>query len=149
SSLLWLTGIPGSAKTILMSTVINFLQQCGNEKSYASVAYFHRDFRNPDSRDHLNLVGSLIAQICSQLSCSPKDLEEAFERSRTSGSSSSRHTNLHTFSEILMSLTSQHRVAILVDALDECERQLDTLKLVSRLGTQGDPLNLLLSSRNE
>lgn len=40
-------------------------------------------------------------------------------------------------------------MAILVDALDECERQLDILKLFCRLGMQGDPLNLLLSSRDE
>ncbi|KAF4436368.1 hypothetical protein F53441_13284, partial [Fusarium austroafricanum] len=149
NSVLWLTGIPGSGKTILMSTVINSLQECDNEKAYASVAYFYCDFRNPDTRDSLNLLGSLIAQICSQFDSFPKELEEAFERSGTSGLSSSRHRNLHTFSEILMLLTSQHRVAILVDALDECERQLDILKLFSRLGTQGNPLNLLFSSRDE
>jgi len=61
NSVLWLSGFPGSGKTVLMSTVINFLQQCGNQKASACVAYFYCDFRSPDTRDPLNLVGSLIA----------------------------------------------------------------------------------------
>jgi len=48
-----------------------------------------------------------------------------------------------------MLLTSQHRVAILVDALDECKRRQDILKLFWCLGKRGGPLNVLLSSRDE
>jgi hypothetical protein len=149
NSVLWLSGFPGSGKTVLMSTVINFLQQCGNQKVSACVAYFYCDFRSPDTRDPLNLVGSLIAQICSQLGFFPKNLEDAFERSQTSTPSRSRQTDLRTFSEVLMLLTSQHRVAILVDALDECERRQDILKLFWCLGKRGGPLNVLLGSRDE
>jgi hypothetical protein len=79
----------------------------------------------------------------------PKNLEDAFERSKSSTASRSRQTDLHTFSEILISLTSQHRVAILVDALDECERRQDILKLFWYLGKRGGPLSIFLGSRDE
>ena len=146
--LLWLTGIPGSGKTILMSTVINFLRNCDNRNDYASVAYFYCDFRSPDTRDPLNLVGSLISQICFQLGSFPKDLEEAFEKSESGVFSRKKQRDLHTFIKILKLLASQHRIAILVDALDECEGQSHILELFCHLGSQRDSSNILLSSRD-
>ncbi|KAJ4051592.1 hypothetical protein NW758_003932 [Fusarium oxysporum] len=149
SSVLWLTGILGSGKTVLVSTVIDFIQQCGNQNDRTYVAYFYCDFRSPETRNPLNLVGSLIAQICTQLGRFPKDLEEVFERNTSTQSPYVRQTDLRTLSEILMLLTSKHHVIILVDALDECESRRGILELFRLLGTQGHHLNILLSSRDE
>jgi hypothetical protein len=146
---LWLSGFPGSGKTILMSTVIDFLQRHNESKSPGLVAYFYCDFRDPETRDPLNLAGSLLAQICLKLETFPSALEEAFDMSKLSTSPNGKRPNIGTITKILTELTSQYRVAILVDALDECERRKEILQLFQRLNSHGRRLALLVSSRDE
>jgi hypothetical protein len=145
TSLLWLSGFPGSGKTILMSTVIEFLQQSNS----TIVAYFYCDFRNPETRDPLNIAGSLLAQICFKLASFPVALDQAFERSKMSASPYGKRTDLDAIVEILIELTSQHRVAIIIDALDECENREEILAFVGKLARQKILLKILLSSRDE
>lgn len=78
-SFLWLSGFPGSGKTILMSILIDFLQQRCQEKDPVLLAYFYCDFRNLETREPLNLAGSLLAQICLKLQSFPASLEAAFD----------------------------------------------------------------------
>ena len=148
-SFLWLSGFPGSGKTILMSTAIEFLQQRRSQRKSVILAYFYCDFRSPETRDPLNLAGSLLAQICFKLGSFPAALNEAFERSKMSASPYGKRINLGTIIEMLIELTSQHRVTILVDALDECERREDLLDFLCKLARQGGHLNILVSSRDE
>lgn len=148
-SFLWLSGFPGYGKTILMSTLIDFLLQQVDEKYPALLAYFYCDFRSPETRDPLNLAGSLLAQICLKLRYFPASLEAAFDRFKASGSPYERRTNLGTITEVLMEIASRYRVTILVDGLDECERRRDILGFFRRLGTNGSLLNILVSSRDE
>jgi hypothetical protein len=148
-SFLWLSGFPGSGKTVLMSTLINFLQHQTDRKEPALVAYFYCDFRNPDTRDPLNLAGSLLAQICFKQKSCPASLETAFDSCQMSGSPYGRRTNLATITDMILEVASQHRVTIFVDGLDECEGREDILDLFRQLGTQGTLLNILVSSRDE
>ena len=145
TSFLWLSGFPGSGKTILMSTVIEFLQQSNS----TIVAYFYCDFRNPETRDSLNIAGSLLAQICFKLASFPVALDQAFERSKMSASPYGKRTDLDAIVEILIKITSQHRVAIIIDALDECENREEILAFVGKLARQKILLKILLSSRDE
>lgn len=146
-SFLWMSGFPGSGKTFLMSTVIEFQQH--RSEQVAIVAYFRCDFRGPETQDPLNLAGSLLAQICFKLGSFPAALEEAFERSKMSASPYGTRIDLGTITEILVQLTSQHRVKIFVDALDECERRAEILEFLHNLSRQGSYLNILVSSRDE
>jgi hypothetical protein len=148
-SFLWLSGFPGSGKTSLMSTLIDFLQQRTDENDHGLLAYFYCDFRNPETRDPLNLAGSLLAQICFKLRSSPVSLEDAFDRCKVSQSPYGKRTNLGTITEVLIEIASQHRVTILVDGLDECERRRDILGLFRQLGLKGLYINILVSSRDE
>ena len=149
NSFLWLSGRPGSGKTILMSSAIHSLQQPSGEKELPLLAYFYCDFRSPETRDPLNLAGSVLAQICFKLGSFPAALDEAFERSKMSASPYGKRTNLGTIIEILVDLSCQHRIVIVVDALDECDSRQDILEFFQKLGTQGSLLNLLVSSRDE
>jgi len=148
-SFLWLSGFPGSGKTILMSTVIDFLQQRTTKNDPTLLAYFYCDFRSPETRDPLNLAGSLLAQICFKLKSFPASLEAAFDGCTTSQSPYGKRTNLDTMTTILLEIATQNRVTILVDALDECERHRDILSFLQRLGTKGLLFNILVSSRDE
>jgi hypothetical protein len=148
-SFLWLSGRPGSGKTILMATAIHSLQQRSGEEELPLLAYYYCDFRSTETRDLLNLAGSLLAQICVGLGSFPAALDEVFEWSKMSASPYSKRTNLDTIIEILVDLSCQHRVVTVVDALDECGSREDILQFFRKLGTQGSILNVLVSSRDE
>jgi hypothetical protein len=148
-SFLWLSGFPGSGKTILMSTLIDFLQQRTDQKDPALLAYFYCDFRSPETRDPLNIAGSLLAQICFQLSSFPESLDAAFERCNVSGSPHGRRTTFDTITEIIIEVASKHRVTILVDGLDECEKRQDILGFLRQLGQKATFAKILVSSRDE
>jgi hypothetical protein len=137
------------SKTVLMSTPINFLQHQTDRKEPAILAYFYCDFRNPDTRDPLNLARSLLAQICFKQRSFPASLETAFDSCQMSGSPYHRRTNLAMITDMLLEVASQHRVTIFVNGLDECEGREDILDLFRYLGTQGTLLNILVSSRDE
>lgn len=47
-------------------------------------AFFYCDFRRPETQDLLNILGSLVRQICSQLGLCSDELELAFNHSRYS-----------------------------------------------------------------
>ncbi|KAH7323578.1 hypothetical protein BKA65DRAFT_71178 [Rhexocercosporidium sp. MPI-PUGE-AT-0058] len=148
-SILWISGFPGSGKTILMSTVIQFLQRLRSEEPGAIVAYFYCDFRTPEARDALNLLGSIISQICLSLGSFPAELEDAFDSKKTTASSYSKQSGLETLFNILHSLTSTYQVIIVVDALDECEGSFDILRILKRLVHTAIDLKILFSSRDE
>jgi NACHT domain len=148
-SFLWLSGFPGAGKTILMSTLIDFLQRNKNRKHPTLLAYFYCDFRSPETSDPLNLAGSLLAQVCFQLGSFPASLEAAFDRCTMSHSPYGKRINLATITEILIELGSQHQVTILVDGLDECQRHQDISVFFRQLGKNGTLLNILVSSRDE
>jgi len=149
TSFLWLSGFPGSGKTILMSTVVEFLQQCGERKESAIVAYYYCDFRTPETRDHLNIIGSILAQICFKLGSFPAALEAAFERSKMTAPAYGKRSNVDTIIDLLVELTSQNGIAIVIDALDECEERDSILDSLRKLSVQGRYLKILLSSRDE
>jgi hypothetical protein len=148
-SFLWVSGRPGSGKTILMASAIHSLQQRSGKEELPLLAYYYCDFRSPETRDLLNLAGSLLAQICVRLGSFPAALDEAFEWSRMSASPYGQRTDLDTIIEILVDLSCQHRIVIVVDALDECGERDGILQLLRKLSTQGSLLNVLVSSRDE
>lgn len=148
-SFLWLSGFPGSGKTILMSTLIDFLQHQTEHKAPNVLAYFYCDFRSPETRDPLNLAGSLLAQICFKLGYCPPSLESAFDRCKMSGSPYERRITLEIISEILLETAIENKITILVDGLDECENRVEILEFFSELGVKAKLMNILVSSRDE
>lgn len=132
-----------------MASAIHSLQQRSGEEHLPLLAYYYCDFRSSETRDLLNLAGSLLAQICVGLGSFPAALDEAFEWSKMSASPYIRRTNLDTIIKILVDLSCQHRVVIVVDALDECGSREDILQFFRKLGTQGSLLNILVSGRDQ
>lgn len=146
-SLLWLSGKPGSGKTILMSTLINSLQQ--QTAKDPLLAYFYCDFRNPETRDPLNLAGSLLAQICFKVGTFPASLDAAFDRCNVSQSPYGKRIHLSIIAEVFIEIAYQHRVTILIDGLDECQGRQDILGFIQQLSKRGKFCKILVSSRDE
>lgn len=61
---LWLSGIPGSGKTVLTSHIIENTQLHCLDASEACV-YFYCDYKDPESQDVKNILGSLVAQLAA------------------------------------------------------------------------------------
>jgi hypothetical protein len=57
--------------------------------------------------------------------------------------------NVSTITDVFVEIASKHRVTILVDGLDECQKRQDILVFLRQLGTQGKFFKILVSSQDE
>jgi len=63
-SKMWLHGIPGARKTIVCSTVIEYVHSlCQNGDEYA---YFYFDFSDPKKQVMGGFIKSMIIQLCAR-----------------------------------------------------------------------------------
>lgn len=111
------------------------------------VSFFYCDFQEQESRDPLNVLGSLAAQLCSQLGSCPQQLQHAFESSDSRNGACKRPT-LYLLKEAFLNMSSLRPIVLLVDAVDECKDS-DTLIdfLVSLVGTSGR-IRIFVTSRH-
>jgi hypothetical protein len=112
----------------------------------ACMAYFYCDFRRPEFQDPVNVVGSLVAQLCSQLGYFPDKLETAFAHCSSGGQK--RRSTLPLLMEVLAILAVERKVILLVDAIDECNKRGDFFGAISNLEKE-DGISMLITSRAE
>lgn len=110
------------------------------------MAYFYCDFRRLESQDPVNVVGSLAAQLCSQLGYFPEKLELAFAHCSSGGQK--RRPTLPVLMEILVVLALERKLILLVDALDEFVKRDDMLNAIVSL-ERADNISMLITSRAE
>ena len=112
------------------------------------VSYFYCDFRNQDAQSAIKVVGSLVAQLCSQIGSYPVELETAFEASqRRSGPQ--RPPSFSVLLAVLQSLSRLHPIILLVDAIDECDGRRDLLDFLASLQHSTQRISILVTSRDE
>ncbi|KAG0131112.1 hypothetical protein HOY82DRAFT_485547, partial [Tuber indicum] len=145
-SFLWLHGIPGAGKTILSSTVIEHVSaKFANEPNGSMLTYFYCDFKQVSKQNATSLIGSIIWQISNQEHAMPQDVEDYFsEKSRDGPPKLSGLLNLlrHLLRRI-------PKLAIVVDALDECGDSLQSVMLETLRELSGlSNINLLVVSRD-
>jgi hypothetical protein len=127
--------------------VINFLRQTRSErKEY--LAFFYCDLRRHETQVPLNVVGSIIAQLCSQLSTIPDALDLAFDQS-TKVSGQATRPDLALLEAILVSLGTASDILLVIDALDECNKREDILSVLVNVGRKSPRTKVLVTSRNE
>ncbi|KAG0131109.1 hypothetical protein HOY82DRAFT_485560, partial [Tuber indicum] len=140
-SFLWLHGIPGAGKTILSSTVIEHI----SAKPGSILAYFYCDFKQVSKQSATSLIGSIIWQISNQELLMSQDVEDYFSEKSQDGP-----PKLSGLLNLLRHLLRRiPKLAIVVDALDECgdslqPAMLETLRELSGLSN----INLLVVSRD-
>ena len=115
-------------------------------KPGSMLAYFYCDFRKVSKQNATSLIGSVIWQIANQKPTMPKDVEDFF--SAGSGDGPPKLSGLIGLLRHL--LRRIPKLAIVVDALDECEESLqpavlETLRELSGLSN----VNLLVVSRDQ
>ena len=151
NSALWIYGIPGAGKTILSSLII---EELFSTKT-SGVAYFYCDYKNVDTQNQANVLGSLIGQLALQ---SPEALIDAstfYEAHHPKGKPPSRPT-AKQLGSLLQSLSKNFAAAtIVVDGLDECGSApgIDRTELVRILSSLHDEnagsVRTLIVSRKE
>ncbi|KAK4221042.1 hypothetical protein QBC38DRAFT_461908 [Podospora fimiseda] len=151
--LLWLSGSPGSGKTVLMSHIIEYLSANEDSESTKELedpvcAYVYCDFRNPDAQSLPNILGSVLSQLCSQLQHYPEALLSAY-------TSSTEHHNhwqppsINMMLDIFQILGTKRQIYLLVDAVDEaadCKALAEQLLHLSSLDSN---IRVFAASRNE
>jgi hypothetical protein len=112
------------------------------------MAYFYCDFRSDESQKPINVIGSLVAQLCSQLGCYPEELELAYDRSNTMGGQRRRPTLL-VLMHTLQSFARDNEIILLIDALDECSNRKDLIDFICKIPEEMRHIKIFITSRDE
>ncbi|CAP62321.1 uncharacterized protein PODANS_0_150 [Podospora anserina S mat+] len=150
NSFLWLHAIPGAGKTILSSSIINYLQEKVQDQN-TGLAYFYCDYKDSQKQDPAKILSTILAMLAKQNSGVFENLQDFFlEQLRLAP------TFTAEFDELLADFNtfmSDHfeTVIIVIDALDETSpSSWETLTAALRsLHEQCPRLKILVTSRNE
>ena len=145
TSSLWLYGKPGAGKTILCSTLIEYVKSiCANE-STNRYAYFYFDFSDAQKQTVSNMLRSIIAQL------SVPDLPGKVDGLYKQCSNGIQRPSQEDLIKTLVSLlTESHQTYLILDALDECsERKQLLTSLRTIIQTTSVHANVLVTSREE
>ena len=145
----WLCGLPGCGKTVLTSTVVEYVQHTlASEDNGVSLAYFYIDYRDPAKQNLDACLAILVTQLINQ---NPQGIKQLEGLSKQKQRGLSRSLTTSEYIGVLRGLAnSQTKVYIVIDALDEAPDPgpfVDALKQLSGRETR-TPIAVLVSSRN-
>ena len=148
NSVIWLNGFAGSGKSVLCSTVIEYLFRRPNVTSKIGIAFFYFTFSDPSKQDEIAMLQALLIQLSTQLKNDHKylrQLKKTYEPGTPPASVLIQYLRLlcEEFNEVFVA----------IDALDESprdgsrQRVLDVIKTIQEWKLQR--LHILITSRNE
>ena len=148
NSFLWLHGIHGCGKTILSSSIIDYLEKACPERL---LLYFYFDFNDSSKQTLEGLVRSLASQLYRKCKCAQAALDSLFSSHENGRRQPSSKSLFEVFSQML---NQAKDVWIVLDALNECRTPKGSLAegLLSWIASlQSDQRNvhLLVTSRPE
>ncbi|KAL8647244.1 MAG: hypothetical protein Q9226_006514 [Calogaya cf. arnoldii] len=148
NSFLWLHAIPGAGKTVLVSSVIEYLKK--NVKNVdVGLAYFYCDYKESKKQQPSKLLCTILAQLARQRKSVFQRLQ-AFAQDRVKENPASVPTHDELRSNFAMFLEDAFKhVILVVDAIDEStmrECMIGDLKTFSK---QCPYVKVLVSSREE
>ncbi|XDG07697.1 hypothetical protein ABKA04_007312 [Annulohypoxylon sp. FPYF3050] len=119
-SVLYVNGIPGAGKTILMSTVIEKLLESRNLTVKKScVAYFYFKYKQPGKRSFSDLLRAILDQLIDQ---DPDMSDHLFDE--ISILEGTRAPSAEILMKLIKAvLESYHISYIVLDGLDECDKK--------------------------
>ncbi|KAH9208786.1 hypothetical protein DL95DRAFT_345079, partial [Leptodontidium sp. 2 PMI_412] len=157
-SKLWINGIPGAGKTILMSSIIQEIEKNVDSSHVAedcsdnslAMAFFYCDYKNPQTHDPSLILGSLARQLIVQDERGFAQLSEFIEDHTANDGTSRTHTP-EELCELIRNLSKYSQTTlIIVDGLDEIANgRADVTKLLGSLNTMDGLIKTLFASRLE
>lgn len=151
SSVFWLNGITGAGKTTLMTTAVEKLNSMDDR--YCKVAYFYCSFADSESLDIVNILGSVLAQLCEPGDKIYQMLETLYDERLGGTSDKPARLNLNELIKLIIEqMQCLQTTYVVVDAINECGDSYEVLEslktIVNSLPTK-TILHLFLSSINE
>jgi hypothetical protein len=132
-SSIWITGLPGSGKTLLCASAIQ--SALGLERQNLAVLYFFCDHRDPSKVSHDSFVMTLIRQM---LSHSPDLMEQAKTLYNEKANNGDRAYNRADYIPLIESFMIRfEHVFIFCDAVDEVSEGDEIASALSRLLAHG------------
>lgn len=149
SESLWLHGIPGAGKTILCSTIIEYMKEYCQSHPVNGIAYYYFDFSDARKQTIDGFLRSAIVQLSMQREFLPDQVVALYEKCHNV----QQEPILDELSEVAFSLlNSSNPTYLLVDALDECQSE-EREKFFKIFFEENDlraaRFNVLLTSRQE
>ena len=148
NSMIWLNGFAGSGKSVLCSTVIQFVSRRIVSDNNVGIAFFYFTFNDQSKQDEWGMLRALLFQLSHQLRNGLADLAQLRDRYTTGMPSSS------VMLDYLRRMVERFsNVYIMLDALDESPLNgrrkyvLDALEAMRDWGVKS--LHLFVTSRNE
>jgi len=140
---LWIHGIPGAGKSVLMSYLVGAIEEhCRAEHGGKSVSVYYYCYFGHDQDEAGPLLRWLIGQLCRRRDRAPTILHEVYRQGR-------QPDLPELLSSLEACLNDFERVYFFIDAVDESKPREDLLKVLRDLAT--DPrfqkMQLLITSR--
>lgn len=145
NQILFCPGIPGAGKTVIMSIVVEHLQQKLHTAADVGIAYVYCNFRQQHEQKAENLLASLLKQLIQGHASAPECVVELYEKyDKTKG-----RATIDEICELLRQVATDYsRVFILIDAVDECQDSSRVTFLTKILWLQAQTgANLFATSR--
>lgn len=158
SSILWLHGIPGSGKSMLLAHVIEHLKEIGSKiENPAPIAFFYcaRNANEPERADPSHLMRTVLEQLCSLDEDTPirEPVVKAYkERKKESRGRAPSPLTLDDAVPLILELLQSNPAIIVIDGLDECDPALrqDLLDaLTTIINESSSIIKVLVSSRDD
>lgn len=146
---LWINGIPGAGKTILVARIIQTLQEPSVEDN--AIAYFYCDYKDVATHDPANILGSIAKQFACQDEEAFSKLERFYDRYNIDGRPSTLPI-LEELRDLVSDLTKGFDNAlVIVDGLDECsgDRSVVIGLLTSLMDVPRTNVKCMFASRDE
>jgi len=144
-SFLWLHGIPGCGKTVLSSTIIEFLK--GVTTPAQVLLYFYFDFNDTNKQTLEVMLRSFVDQLYEGYADTRRSLDQLWE-SHDKGQRQLSRTSLE---DVLADMLSEVKdLHIVLDALDESTTRSDLLAWLWKVHTsRSSACRILVTSRRE
>ncbi|KAF7891829.1 hypothetical protein EAF00_008131 [Botryotinia globosa] len=155
NSKLWIHGIPGAGKTILMqvksilrASVIREIEQTQDPSH--GLAMFYCDYKDTQTHDPRTILGALARQLILQHEHAFSQLEAFCEKHHMTESTQGSATT-DDLCEFIVELSRNFSTTnIVVDGLDEiAEDRAEVTRLLKSLNKPSGTIKTLLASRNE
>lgn len=151
SPLFWLHAIPGGGKTVLASSIINYLKY-EHQSEEVGLAYFYCDYKDPLKQEPSVVLRTLLSQLSNQNIAVFQHVQnfykDQFKDDRAANlAPPSLDLVRSNFGQFLQ--TSFHKVYIVIDAIDECHDRECILKAITAIGDSVDHIKIVVSSRED
>ena len=114
---MWLYGSAGCGKSILASTIIDYIQDHHVVQGRSTLAYFYFDFNDASKQKVTNFMSSILADLCAQTNLLTDTVKQMFSKCNDGHREPLLSDLRSSFFSILPAFNT---VFIIVDALDEC-----------------------------